>query len=210
MYHRWVAYVARYTNREEARSIDARTTHVSVHSGRTYGPVCIRAHVVSNRYRGYRQTGGEINTHRPAASATTTSIRISHIYVYLYIAYISARQRRDRGFAEIALVSRYVDSVTRAHIRGVPLLSIFSLMIDSRMELGLSFNWESGGAPFLMLSITSCYPLNIFRYKSLKKHRGIFYKLYPNYISQNLYIRTVNGKIMLPRKSDERQMERCN
>lgn len=42
-----------------------------------YGPVrmymCI--HVVSNRYRGYRQTGGEINAHRSAASATTVGTR---------------------------------------------------------------------------------------------------------------------------------------
>jgi len=37
------------------------------------------------------------------------------------VAYISARQRRDRGFAGMALVSRYVNSVTRACIRGVPL-----------------------------------------------------------------------------------------
>lgn len=140
VYRRWVAYVARYTNREEARSIDARTTRVSVHTG-----PCIRAHVVSNRYRGYRQTGGEINTHRPAASTTTTTTSMSvrpHIntYTYLYIAYISARQRRDRGFAEIALVSRYVDSVTRAHIRGVPSPSVFSLIINSRLDRSLIKN----------------------------------------------------------------------
>lgn len=31
-----------------------------------YGPVrmSVCTHVVSNRYRGYRQTGGEINAHR--------------------------------------------------------------------------------------------------------------------------------------------------
>jgi len=62
------------------RSIDACTTRVSVHTG-----PCIRAHVVSNRYRGYRQTGGEINTHRPAASATTTSTNVrSHTNTYTH------------------------------------------------------------------------------------------------------------------------------
>lgn len=49
-----------------------RSTHaLSVHTGRAYGPVYV--HTVSNRYRGYRETGGEINAHRPAASITTTS-----------------------------------------------------------------------------------------------------------------------------------------
>lgn len=93
-----------------------------------YGPVCICAHVVSNRYRGYRQTGGEINTHRRASAATTTSTRasthVTHTHVdniyRTYRTYISARQRRDRGFAEMALVSRYVNSVTQVCIRGVP------------------------------------------------------------------------------------------
>ena len=119
-----------------------RSTHALLSYIRARIP-CIRAHVVSNRYRGYRQTGGEINTHRPAASTTTTSMSVRpHINTctYLYIAYISARQRRDRGFAEIALVSRYVDSVTRAHIRGVPSPSIFSLIIDSRFDRSLIKN----------------------------------------------------------------------
>lgn len=80
-----------------------RSTHallISVHSGRTYGPVCIRAHVVSNRYRGYRQTGGEINTHRPAASATTTTTsarpRIKHVRILVYRIYFGASTSRPR------------------------------------------------------------------------------------------------------------------
>lgn len=127
--------------RRPDRSMHALLTYLCIQAAHT-GP-CIRAHVVSNRYRGYRQTGGEINTHRPTASATTISTsmhpHVTHIYTYLYIAYISARQRRDRGFAEIALVSRYVDSVTQAHIRGVPLPSVFSLLIDSQLGLDFSF-----------------------------------------------------------------------
>lgn len=108
------------------------------------GPWYVRAHVVSNRYRGYRQTSGEINTHRPVASSTTTAASCTLIYIYIhthvdiltaYITYISARQRRDRGFAEMVLVSRYVNSVTRACIRGVPLSPPFPLMIDSQMRL---------------------------------------------------------------------------
>lgn len=45
---------------------------------------CIRAHVVSNRYRGYRQTGGEINTHQPATSTTTSTYVRSRANTYIH------------------------------------------------------------------------------------------------------------------------------
>lgn len=78
--------------------IDRRTHYSRI---RAYRPrtartrARVRAHVVSNRYRGYRQTSGEINTHRPAASTTTTvtSVR-SYIYTQTYSPRISHIFRR--------------------------------------------------------------------------------------------------------------------
>lgn len=82
--------------------IDRRThysTYLCIQAAHT-GP-CIRTHVVSNRYRGYRQTGGEINTHRPTASATTNihehaPARNTYIHILVYRIYFGASTSRPR------------------------------------------------------------------------------------------------------------------
>lgn len=85
--------------RRPDRSTHALLAYPYIQAAHT-GP-CIRAHVVSNRYRGYRQTGGEINTHRPAASTTTTSTCVrpranTCIYILVYRIYFGASTSRPR------------------------------------------------------------------------------------------------------------------
>lgn len=85
--------------RRPDRSTHALLVYPCIQAAHT-GP-CIRAHVVSNRYRGYRQTGDEINTHRPAASATNTATGVrprtnTCIRILVYRIYFGASTSRPR------------------------------------------------------------------------------------------------------------------
>lgn len=82
--------------RRPDRSTHALLAYPCIQAAHT-GP-CVCAHVVSNRYRGYRQTGGEINTHRPAASATTTPPCTAHTHTRILVhrIYFGASTSRPR------------------------------------------------------------------------------------------------------------------
>lgn len=115
------------------------------------GPACTCTHVVSNRYRGYRQTSGEINAHARTTYRATRR-RLPHgrtrgcarvrtrTCVPRYRIYFGASTSRPRICGDGISIALREFRDARGRIRGVPLsLSLsfslptpFSPMIDHR------------------------------------------------------------------------------